>query len=231
MRRSYGIALIAVIVPFHCAWTVHAAAPVSASYGAQITLPFRGLSTRAYYLAVDGADNVFVSDEGNNRVVELTSGGVQSTLPFSGLNGPEGIGVDGSGTVFVLTSFTSQLLELSKGGVETGFPGALVPSGLAVDASDQPVMASILKRQVYRGLAADLLPFTGLGKPFAVAVDDSGDVFVTDRHRLPRRLPRAPGRCRGGTTAPDRVVAVVVTSEGPAPSARSVSRWGNSTTR
>jgi hypothetical protein len=96
-------------------------------YGSQITLPFDGLSY-PYGVAVDTAENVFVADTYNSRVVELpktpTGYGPQITLPFSGPIDfvPIGIALDNAGGVFVTNDATNQALELQTRSVK--FPGS-----------------------------------------------------------------------------------------------------------
>src|SRR5271167_3215899 len=65
--------------------------------GAQTVLPFSGLMGSSG-VAVDSAGDVFVSDVGNDLVLELpktsTGYGPQFTLPFNGLIYPNGVAVD-----------------------------------------------------------------------------------------------------------------------------------------
>jgi Bacterial Ig-like domain (group 3)/Divergent InlB B-repeat domain/Abnormal spindle-like microcephaly-assoc'd, ASPM-SPD-2-Hydin/NHL repeat len=66
----------------------------------QVTVPAVGLNGAAG-VAVDGAGDVFITDQDNNRVVEVPAGGGPQTTVMSGLNMPEGLAVDGAGDVYI----------------------------------------------------------------------------------------------------------------------------------
>ena len=82
-------------------------------------------------MAVDASGDVFVADSSNNRVVELTKAGVQSTVGFAGMVYPQGVAVDASGDVFVAAEGANQVLELTPGGVQStvAFTGLERPAG------------------------------------------------------------------------------------------------------
>ena len=125
-------------------------------------------------VAVDGAGNVYVADEGNNLIREITPDGVVSTLAgdTNGLtagyadgpggtalfNSPTGVAVDGSGNVYVADRGNNRIREISPEGVVStlagGGPG-LFADGLGATASFQA--------------------------PISVAVDRFGTVFVVDQ--------------------------------------------------
>lgn len=71
------------------------AAPAVATASSQQTLETGLLGDE---VAVDSAGDVFATDFSGNRVVELSAGGVQTTLPFTGLSHPIGVAVDQLGT-------------------------------------------------------------------------------------------------------------------------------------
>ncbi|MEI6715502.1 MAG: MBG domain-containing protein [Verrucomicrobiota bacterium] len=125
-------------------------------------------------VAVDGSGNVYVADTGINTIRKITSGGVVSTLAGStGLFGsadgtgsaarfvyPNGIAVDGSGNVYVADTGNATIRKITKGGVVSTLAGSANVSGSADGI----------------GRAARFVYPTG------VAVDGSGNVYVTETY-------------------------------------------------
>ena len=65
---------------------------------------------------MDTAGNIYVVDQDNSRVVKLAAGSsTQTVLPFTGLNGPEGVAVDSAGTVYVTDYGGGRVLGLGAG--------------------------------------------------------------------------------------------------------------------
>ena len=125
---------------------------------------------------------------GDNRVLKLR-GGVEhpNVLPFTGLNGPEGVAVDTAGDVYVT--------DRARPGAEVGGrvehpDGAAVhrprlPHGVAVDTAGNVYVTDTGNDRVLKLAAGSttrtVLPFTGLNRPGGVAVDTAGNRL---RHRL-----------------------------------------------
>ena len=118
---------------------------------------------------VDASGTVYVADRGNNRIRQITAGGVVTTLAGSGaigiadgtgttaqFNGPGGIAVDTSGTFYVSNSHS--IRKISAGGVVTTLAGSGT-SGFADGTGSSA--------QFYN--------------PIGIAVDASGNVYVADR--------------------------------------------------
>jgi len=132
-----------------------------------------------YGVAVDGAGNVFVADQGNYTIRKVTPAGVVTTLAGSaGSDGsedgvgaaarfsdPSGVAVDGAGNVFVAESGNiadsgeSTIRKITPAGVVTTLAGTAGSSGSA-DGT---------------GAAARFY------QPSGVAVDGAGNVLVADR--------------------------------------------------
>ena len=133
-------------------------------------------------VAVDPSGNVWVADYGNNRVVEYARGtgftngqaaavvlGERDFTHYGGgrnatsMTRPTGVGTDSSGNVWVTDGGNNRILEFLKG---TGFT-----NGQA---------AAVVLGQADFTHAAPALSQTGVYLPWGVAVDPSGNVWVTD---------------------------------------------------
>jgi serine/threonine-protein kinase len=175
------------------------------TYGAQVTLPFSGLSEKPIGLAVDPSGDVFVADAGNNRVVELPAGcqssSCQLTVPFSGLDFPNWVAVDPVGDLFVTDTFNNRVVELPAGCDSSScqltlpFSDLNDPFGVAVDPADDVFVTEPSENEVLELPAGSrtpvTLPFSGLDSPFGVTVDPAGDVLVAE----PGQVVELPAGC------------------------------------
>jgi serine/threonine-protein kinase len=156
------------------------------AYGSQITLPFGGTSFPAA-VAVDGADNLYVTDLDTGRVVKLASGSsTQTNLPFTGLKFPSGVATDSAGSVYVTDAGNNRVVKVT-GDVSPDtvlpFGGLNNPDGVAVDGNGSVYVADTGNDRVLMltgGGSQAVLPFVGLKAPAGVAVDTAGSVYVTD---------------------------------------------------
>lgn len=126
-------------------------------------------------VAVDASGNIYICDIGDNRIRKVDTNGIISTIAgtnssgFSGdgglaiiakLNSPSGVAVDTAGNVFIADLGNNRIRKINTNGIITtvagtngaGFSG---DGGLAVKAK--------------------------LNSPYGVAVDGSGNLFITDR--------------------------------------------------
>ncbi len=99
-------------------------------------------------MAVDGTGDVFIADYGNNRVVEVTPSGTQTTVA-SGLSLPTGVAVDGTGDVFIAEYFNDQVVEVTPSRTQTTVgSGLLGPNDAAVDGTGDVFIADSLNIRV-----------------------------------------------------------------------------------
>jgi uncharacterized protein (TIGR03437 family) len=125
-------------------------------------------------LAVDSAGNVYFSDTHNGRVRKITSAGIVSTLAGNGtigysgdggaatsaaLSTPAGVAVDSGGNVYIADYGTSTVRKVdSKGNIST-----IAGTGAWGRGAD--------------GGPANKTP---LANPFALALDSSGNLYMSD---------------------------------------------------
>jgi hypothetical protein len=136
-------------------------------------------------VAVDSTGKVYVADSDNHTIRQITSGGVVTTLAggvgYGGVDGtglaarfthPESVAVDSAGTVYVADFYNHTIRMITGGGVVTTLAGT---KGLAGSTDDT-------------GSAARF------SNPAGVAVDNSGNLYVSDRenHRI-RKIVIATG--------------------------------------
>lgn len=149
-------------------------------------------------LAIDGYDNVYISDTGNNRIVQARLLNatysqnivyVPSTTAFGGqtLNLPGGLGADASGNLFIADTGNRRIVEYSVTGVPsvvTATGTALVnPTSVKVLPSGALVVAdsSLGLVLINNGVASVLS--TGaikLQSTQGLTLDFAGNIYVTD---------------------------------------------------
>jgi sugar lactone lactonase YvrE len=124
-------------------------------------------------VAVDGSGNVYVADTGNSTIRKVTPAGVVSTLAGQAgsqgssdgtgsaarFHNPNGVAVDGSGNVYVADSNNSTIRKMTSAGVVSTLAG----------------QAGYIGSSDGTGSAAQFF------NPLGVAVDGSGNVYVTDQ--------------------------------------------------
>jgi sugar lactone lactonase YvrE len=140
-------------------------------------------------VAVDSSENVFVADQGNQRIRKITAGQV-STLAGSGavgfadgpaavamFNEPSGVAVDSTGKVYVADNFNHRIRLISNGVVSTfagngtlGFAdGPLssamfsVPTGIALDTTGKMYVADDTNDRIRLIVGEQVSTFAGSG--------------------------------------------------------------------
>jgi hypothetical protein len=165
-------------------------------------------------LAIDGANNVFVSDYDQDRIVEIPAGGgdpfvLNPTGLFRVAKG-SGMAVDGAGNLYIAGFAGNHIFKVPIGG---GTPlqlnpvvnGVAIsgPSDVALDGAGNLYIADCFNNRVVEvpaggGAATAIggeIAGVQLTYPNAVAVDGTGNLFVTDQAN--RRIVEFPAS--GGT--------------------------------
>lgn len=167
-------------------------------------------------IASDTSGNLYIADSFNNRIRKITPDGTVSTVAGNGnagyydtdaanaeFYGPQGLAVDAQGNIFVADFGNSVIREITKGGVVKTVAG----NGIAgyVD-----------------GAALTAAEFRG---PVAIALDQSGNIFVADRDNNMIRKITSAGVVStiAGTKTPGYVNGTVNTTTGTYASFRSPS--------
>jgi streptogramin lyase len=153
-------------------------------------------------VAIDANHNGWIGDQNDGVVTRLSADGAQ-TSGISCCNGPQGIAVDQRGYVWAANFYGDSVSQFSAGGavVSAGYTanGLSRPQGIAIDGSGSVWVASV--RNVTGAASATLTQMAGsaaaspgqvlspaggwLGDagmlvPFGVAVDPSGNLWITN---------------------------------------------------
>lgn len=152
-------------------------------------------------VALDQSGDIFIADTGNNRIVEVTSGGSASVQAISGLtspstlNTPMGLAVDTAGNLYIADSANNRVVKVVAGAgsvVSTGEldPALSTPSGVAVDRIGNIYIASTGSNNIaevdtsHTGSwlfnSSLYMENFSLSGPLGVALDVFGTVYVAD---------------------------------------------------
>jgi uncharacterized repeat protein (TIGR01451 family) len=191
-------------------------------------------------VAVDGAGNLYIADQGNNRIRKVSAAGIITTVAGNGtagytgdniaassaeLNNPTAVAVDAAGNVYIADDFNERIREVSTQGVIStvagtgakGYSGDGLaataaqlngPVGIAVDGLGNLYIADLGNDRIREvsltgtiatiagngtgGYSGDGVPATDaeLYWPWGVALDATGDVYIADTNNQRVRLLR-----------------------------------------
>ncbi len=141
-----------------------------------------------YGIAVDAAGDLFIADQGNNRIREISaSTGDISTIAGNGtagftgntltatsaeLDAPENVAVDAHGDVFIADNLSMEVREVFATGGES-FGQSMTANHIYVVAGSTSGIGGITASG---GLASS----AELDQPLGVAVDSAGDLYIAD---------------------------------------------------
>ena len=127
-------------------------------------------------LALDGKGNLYIADQSNNRIrkIDLSSGIITTIAgtgesgyngdgalgPETAIAGPSGLAVDQDGNLYIADTFSSRIRKLDQ---QTGIVEAVVG-----DAG------------VFQYAPGDNESSPSLSRPYAIALDSKGCLFITD---------------------------------------------------
>ena len=142
-------------------------------------------------LALDGAGNLYIADQGNHRVrrVDLETGvittvagvgesmynGDEMPAREAGLAGPSGLACGGDGVLYIADTFNNRVRAVD---LKTGLIRSVAGDG-----------------REYRYQSDAEGPCMSLSRPYGIAMTPNGDVLITDSdNHLIRRWERRSGR-------------------------------------
>lgn len=160
-------------------------------------------------VAVDGAGNVFVADQGNHAIRKISPSGVVSTLAGDGVWGlvdgaaaaarfgyPSGLTLDAAGNLFIADTINNAVRKLTPSGTVTtlarnptnswqGGQGQLSnPVAVAVDSVGNLYVLCEQTRELIKltpdGKTTSFVPFS-LDNPTGLLIDANDNLFVADR--------------------------------------------------
>jgi hypothetical protein len=149
-------------------------------------------ASKASGVVVDGAGDLFVSDQVAKTVTEFPAGKTQPVVVLSntqgGLIDPRNLAVDGSGNLYVPDAVAGKVYEVQPRVAQPTViaSGLKSPESVAVDGSGNVFIAAANlggTGEVVKVASGGGAPQTVTGPwttPWEVAVDAAGDLFVTD---------------------------------------------------
>jgi len=171
-------------------------------HGSSIWTPLSGPFNAPADIAVDGNGDLFVTNEGNNTVVELPIGSSTWETLSGSFNHPWGIAIDSHGDIFVTNNGNNTVEELPSGSTTwQPISGPFnMPQGIAVNAQNDLFVVNNSNTgsngviELINGTTTwqDIGPTSAPKYPNDVAVDGSGNIFVSYFNQNPSAVEELP---------------------------------------
>ncbi|HEY5041321.1 MAG TPA: hypothetical protein VIK53_04905 [Verrucomicrobiae bacterium] len=127
-----------------------------------------------YAVALDSFGDLFIADYGNNRIRKVDTNGVITTMAGGGtggdgilatnslLKGDKGVAVDPAGDLFIADTFDNCIRKVDTNGIISTVAGIRGVGGIGFMGDGEPATNA------------------RLNLPFGVALDDNGNLFISD---------------------------------------------------
>ncbi len=135
-----------------------------------------------YDLRFDGTGNLLVVNSGDNSIAKVDPAGQVSQFAKSIAFSPEGMRYDSAGNLYVANEGDGTLTKMAADGVVSVLTTQLAgPRGVAVAATDDVYVASATAGAITHVTSSGTTTLSsGLATPYGVALDDSGQLFVSE---------------------------------------------------
>lgn len=140
-------------------------------------------------LAIDGAGNLFVANNGDDTIMKFTPDGVGSVFASTGLKWPRGLAIDSDGNLYVANGGNNTIVRFTPDGVGSVFAssGLNSPSGLAFNsagnlyAANYQYQGNTIQKFTPDGVRS-LFANTGLVYPMGLAFDSAGNLYAANQY-------------------------------------------------
>ena len=161
-----------------------------------VTTPYTFSFSRAWGVAIDSGNNLYINDRSNNQIVKMTPAGIFSTFASTGLFSAFGLTTDSSNNLYVANAGNCTITKITSAGAVSVLAGsgscgtsadgngtAAVfnhPVDVKVDVSNNVYVTdnTAIRKITSSGSVSTINP--NLGFPVgAIAVSASGNIYVT----------------------------------------------------